>query len=218
MLPGDLIAGILCAGMALFFIFPGTRLLYEHGYAAVPAIVSFVKFALLATGGEWFARRLKTHSYSLKGFGLFPKAIIWGILGIFIYLAFQIFGSGVPAAFPFIKNPAIFGMKLLGAFLTSLMMNLIFSPVLMLIHHLTDNYITLNNGRFPIHGIAIRPLLDKIDWQRMWGFVFSKTIPFFWIPAHTITFLLPEQYRTLFAAILSVILGILLGIAGTKKR
>ncbi len=218
MLIGDLIAGILSIGIALFFIFPGTRSLYEHAYAAVPAIVSFVKFALLATGGEWFARRLKTHSYSLKGFGLFPKAIIWGILGIFIYLSFQIFGSGVPAAFPFIKNPTIFGMKLLGAFLTSLMMNLIFSPILMLTHHLTDNYITLNNGRFPIRGIAIRPLLDKIDWQRMWGFVFSKTIPFFWIPAHTITFLLPAQYRTLFAAFLSVVLGILLGIAGTKKR
>ena len=218
MLPGDFIAAILCAGMALFFVFPGTRSLYEHAYAAVPVIVSFVKFALLATGGEWFARRLKTHSYSLKRFGIFPKAIIWGILGIFIYLAFQIFGSGVPAAFPFVKDATNFGLKLLGAFLTSVMMNLIFSPVLMLTHHVTDNYINLNNGHFPLKGIAIRPLLDKIDWQRMWGFVLSKTIPFFWIPAHTITFLLPVQYRTLFAAVLSVVLGILLGIAGTRKR
>jgi len=217
MLIGDLIAGILCAGMALFFVFPGTRSLYDQAYAAVPVLVSFVKFALLATGGEWFAKRLKDNSYSIKGFGLLPKAMVWGVLGIFIYWAFQIFGTGVPAAFPFIKTSSGFGMKLLGAFLTSLMMNLIFSPVLMLTHHLTDKYIVMNQGRFPIRKIAVQPLLETIDWKRMWGFVFTKTIPFFWIPAHTITFLLPAQYRTLFAALLSVVLGILLGIASKKK-
>lgn len=217
MLLGDLVAGILCAGIALFFLFPGTRSLYDQAYSAAPILVTFLKFALLATGGEWFAKRLRDHSYSVKGFGLLPKALIWGILGIFIYWAFQIFGSGVPAAFPFIKTPSNFGMKFLGAFLTSLMMNLIFSPVLMLTHHLTDKYILINIGRFPLRKTAVQPLLEAIDWNRMWGFVFAKTIPFFWIPAHTITFLLPAQYRTLFAALLSVVLGILLGIAGKKK-
>ncbi len=217
MLLGDLVAGILSAGIALFFLFPGTRSLYDQAYSAAPILVTFLKFALLATGGEWFAKRLRDHSYSVKGFGLLPKALIWGILGIFIYWAFQIFGSGVPAAFPFIKTPSDFGMKLLGAFLTSLMMNLIFSPVLMLTHHLTDKYILINIGRFPLRKTAVQPLLEAIDWNRMWGFVFAKTIPFFWIPAHTITFLLPAQYRTLFAALLSVVLGILLGIAGKKK-
>jgi hypothetical protein len=43
--------------------------------------------------------------------------------------------------------------------------------------------------------------------------VFKKTIPFFWIPAHTITFLLPADFRILFAAILGVALGIILAIA-----
>jgi hypothetical protein len=52
----------------------------------------------------------------------------------------------------------------------------------------------------------------------MWGFVFKKTIPFFWIPAHTITFLLPPQYRVLYAALLSVVLGILLGVAGKQNQ
>jgi hypothetical protein len=217
MLLGDLVAVIFCAGMALFFLFPGTRMLYDQAYSTVPLLVTFLKFALLATGGEWFAKRIRDHSYSVKGFGLLPKAIIWGILGIFIYWAFQIFGSGVPAAFPFIKSASSFGMKLFGAFLTSLMMNLIFSPVLMMTHHLTDKYIVMNNGKFPIRKTAVQPLFEAIDWNRMWGFVFAKTIPFFWIPAHTITFLLPSQYRTLFAAVLSVILGILLGIAGKKK-
>lgn len=108
-------------------------------------------------------------------------------------------------------------MKLLGAFLISVMMNFIFSPVLMLTHHLTDTHILSNHGRFPLKGLQMRPLLEKIDWSRMWNFVFKKTIPLFWIPAHTITFLLPTQYRTLFAALLSVALGILLGIAGRKR-
>ncbi len=40
----------------------------------------------------------------------------------------------------------------------------------------------------------------------------KKTIPLFWIPAHTITFLLPEEFRVLFAAVLSVMLGVLLSL------
>jgi len=47
--------------------------------------------------------------------------------------------------------------------------------------------------------------------------VYKKTIPFFWIPAHTISFLLPAAYRTLFAALLGVALGLILTIA-VKKR
>ena len=217
MLIGDVVAFILFSGLVTGFAIPETRALYDAAYAASPALVSFIKFALLATGGEWIARRIKTGTYSAKGFGLFPKAIIWGVLGVFIFWAFQIFGKGVPFVFPFIQQSSTFGMKLLGAFLISVMMNLIFSPVLMLTHHLTDTHISSNNGRFPLKGLQMRPLLEKIDWTRMWNFVFKKTIPLFWIPAHTITFLLPVQYRTLFAALLSVALGILLGIAGRKR-
>jgi hypothetical protein len=212
-----MVAGVIFVGLAILFVLPGTRSLYDAAYAAAPVVVSFVKFALLATGGELIAKRIKDHSYSLKGFGLFPKIIVWGVLGVFIYWAFQIFGLGVPAAFPIISQASTFGMRLLGAFLTSLFMNLIFSPVLMLTHHVTDKYIALNHGKFPLNKIKIQPMLEAIDWSRMWSFVFKLTIPLFWIPAHTITFMLPAQYRTIFAALLSVVLGILLGIAAKKK-
>ena len=37
------------------------------------------------------------------------------------------------------------------------------------------------------------------------------------VPAHTITFLLPEEARVLFAALLGVVLGILLAVAARKK-
>jgi hypothetical protein len=218
MLIGDVVVGLLAAGLLVFFLVPGTRSLYESAYSAAPLLLSFIKFAVLATGGEWIARRLKERSYSLKGFGILPKSLIWGILGIFIYWAFIIFSTGVAAAFPALQSAETFWGRLLLAFLTSLFMNLIFSPVLMLTHHVTDRHISMNNGRFPLKGQSTLALLKAIDWQRMWGFVFKKTIPFFWIPAHTVTFLLPGQYRVLFAALLSVALGILLGIASKQKQ
>jgi hypothetical protein len=60
-------------------------------------------------------------------------------------------------------------------------------------------------------------MLKKIDWQVMWGFVFKKTLPLFWIPAHTVTFLLPEMHRVLFAALLGIVLGTILAIAGLGR-
>jgi hypothetical protein len=51
-----------------------------------------------------------------------------------------------------------------------------------------------------------------------WGFVFKKTIPLFWYPAHTLTFLLPAEYRILFAALLGIVLGVLLSVASLKSR
>ena len=49
------------------------------------------------------------------------------------------------------------------------------------------------------------------------SFVLMKTIPIFWIPAHTITFLLPSEYRVLSAAFLSIALGAILAFAKKKK-
>jgi hypothetical protein len=47
--------------------------------------------------------------------------------------------------------------------------------------------------------------------------VFKKTIPFFWYPAHTITFLLPSEQRVLFAALLGIALGVLLALKNGKR-
>ena len=46
---------------------------------------------------------------------------------------------------------------------------------------------------------------------------FKLRLPFFWYPAHTITFLLPGEVRVLFAAILGVVLGVLLAVAARMK-
>ena len=59
---------------------------------------------------------------------------------------------------------------------------------------------------------------SQIDWKIQYGFVFKKTIPLFWIPMHTITFILPAAFQVLFAAMLGVALGVILAIAGKSKK
>ncbi|MHB8087085.1 MAG: hypothetical protein ACYDH2_02435 [Anaerolineaceae bacterium] len=218
MLIGDLISILLTLAIAAFFAIPATRGLYVTANAAAPLLLAFIKFALLATGGEILAWRLKHKTYRLKGFGLLPKTLLWGIFGIIIYWAFGIFSGGVPKVFPFLASLPEPWRNILTAFAISLFLNLIFSPVFMLTHHLTDRFITANQGRFPIRQFNMLTSLKGIDWDRMWGFVFTKTIPFFWIPAHTITFMLPSEWRMIFAACLSVFLGIILGSVNKNKK
>ncbi|MDE7102493.1 MAG: hypothetical protein K2O37_06815, partial [Bacteroidales bacterium] len=66
--------------------------------------------------------------------------------------------------------------------------------------------------------IRMGEIMQGIDWKRQWSFVFKKTIPFFWIPAHTVTFMLPGEYQVLFAAFLGVVLGIILAFAAHQSK
>lgn len=90
----------------------------------------------------------------------------------------------------------------------------------MTLHKITDTHILATGGT--LHGffspIPIGNILQHLNWKVQWNFVFKKTIPLFWYPAHTITFLLPEELRVLFAALLGVALGIILAIAARKSH
>lgn len=198
--------------LAFFFAYPETRSYYESAYKAMPILLTFFKFAFLATAGEMVALRVKEGIYYRKDFGVVPKMIIWGVLGIFIYFAFIIFSTGVPNLMPL----SIRNNRILQALLISVFMNIIFAPIMMITHHITDNFIHLNKGKFRLSQFNILNQLKDINWEKMWSFVFLKTIPLFWIPAHTITFLLKPELRTVFAASLSVVLGIFLGIRRKK--
>lgn len=209
----DVGALVFVGAVVFIFTFPSSYSAYAGLYAAYPAALSFLKFAVLATFGEMLVARLRTGSYLPTGFGLLPKALVWGVLGIAIWLAFGIFSAGVGTTlFGAVSDPGV-GLQVLRAFSISFFMNIIFAPVMMMIHHLTDTYIAEHAGRFPLAEFRLRPLLGKIDWDRMWGFVYKKTIPLFWIPAHTVTFLLPQEIRVLFAVVLSVFLGLLLTVS-----
>lgn len=227
----DLIFIVGCiAALAPFFIFESVYDAYdifnkEHGM-----IMSFIKFAILATLGEVIGLRIKTGQYHKKGFGVMPRAIVWGFLGLTIKMSFVIFATGIPQFLIYlgIDNAATvmsqgFSIhKLLVAFCISAAMNLIYAPVMMTLHKITDTHILANNGTVSglFKPIQFKKIFIELDWGVQWGFVFKKTIPFFWIPAHTITFLLPVHFQVLFAALLGVMLGILLAIAaqlGNKK-
>ncbi|HUW92430.1 MAG TPA: hypothetical protein VMV74_04650, partial [Bacteroidales bacterium] len=58
---------------------------------------SFIKFAVLATMGEMLGHRIRTGRYTSTGFGLLPRAFVWGFLGMTVKAAFMIFGAGVPS-------------------------------------------------------------------------------------------------------------------------
>lgn len=213
---GDAAAVVLVAGTVVLFTVG--RSAYETTYAFSPALMAFVKFAVLATFGETLVSRLTTGSYVRSGFGLLPKLIVWGLLGLAIYCAFVIFESGTTRLFFSGGVPPGGFPKVVWAFSISVAMNLIFSPVLMTTHNLTDLFIRENNGHFPLGKLHPGQLLSSVDWDRMWSFVFARTIPLFWIPAHTITFLLPPEFRLMYAAGLSVMLGLFMALVRPGKN
>lgn len=195
----------------------------EHGM-----VMSFVKFAILATFGEAIGLRIRTGKYNQKGFGLIPRAIVWGFLGLTIKLAFVIFGAGTPAFLKYlgladatsaIQATELTPLKVLVAFSISAAMNIIYAPIMMTLHKITDAHIVNNGGTISglFKPIKFGEIFTNLNWNVQWNFVFKKTIPFFWIPAHTITFLLPADFQVLFAAILGIVLGVLLAIASNTK-
>ena len=193
-----------------------------------PYAMAFLKFAILATAGESIGLRIKNNIYNYPGFGLAPRAIVWGILGVGIAIAMKVFSAGAPRMVEGFGIPGVTeamsgpfsGKKLLGAFSISVLMNSFFAPVFMTFHKITDTHILENGGslRALITPIPMRRIFGELNWQTQWSFVFKKTIPLFWIPAHTITFLLPATFQVLFAALLGVILGVLLSIAAVLSR
>jgi hypothetical protein len=180
---------------------------------------SFIKFAVLATMGEMLGSRIRTGIYLPMGFGLLRRAIVWGFLGMTVKAAFMIFGSGVPqiASYFGMKDPQavmagpVTCARVLLAFAISTFLNLFYAPVLMVTHRLSDMHIASLQGDRGKRPVAF--LLAETDWSSMWGIVLKKSIPFFWIPAQAVNFLLPEEFRMLVAALYSTVLGVILAMA-----
>lgn len=210
-----------------FFLFEGLFEAYYRFNLEQGLLMSFVKFFILATLGELIGLRIKTGRYYYKGFGLFPRALVWGFLGISIYMAFAIFASGTPVLLEktgfegasSILQGELGWKKVLVSFSIATALNLFYAPVLMTFHKITDTHILENGGtiRGFFRPIAFARIFREINWDVQWDFVFKRTIPLFWIPAQTITFLLPEEYRVLFAAFLGIVLGVILGVAARKS-
>ena len=196
----------------------------EHGM-----IMSFIKFAVLATLGEVIGLRIRTGVYNRPGYGIMPRAIVWGLLGLLIKISFVVYATGMPICMEYLgikdaiilfKSPEITGTKVLVAFAIGAGLNIMFAPIFMVFHKVTDSHIEKHGGTILglLKPIKVSEHLQNINWKVQWGFVFKKTIPLFWIPAHTCVFLLAPDYRILAAALLSIVLGVILAIASLMQK
>ena len=200
---------------------------YSTFNASHGMVMSFLKFGILSTLGEMLGCRISTGKYVTPTFGVLPRMVVWGFLGMGINMAMIIFSKGTPMFMQYMgMTNAVeafttdgFSMdKLWVALAVSVAMNTIFAPVFMTFHKVTDAHIAAHGGSLKalVTPIPMTERLATLNWQAQWGFVFRKTIPFFWYPAHTITFLLPAEQRVLFAALLVIVLGVLLAVSVKK--
>ena len=224
----DLLFLLFVAALFLpFFVSDTMYEWYQSFNAAHGMVMSFIKFAILATLGEMLGLRISTGVYHHRTFGVIPRMVIWGLLGMGINMAMIIFSKGTPLFLEYmgmeqasaLMNGAFCPEKIWVALAVSVAMNSIFAPVFMTLHKVTDTHIGNCGGSVKalITPIPMTRIFTGLNWAVLWSFVFKKTIPFFWYPAHTITFLLPPDMRVLFAAVLGIVLGVLLAI-GIKKE
>lgn len=213
----DYLFALILALLVAFIAVPATRGNFIAFTSAHPYIGGFGKFVILASLGELLAIRLTSGSWK-KPAGFIYRALIWGLIGMMIAVIFTIFAGGITAAMAKGLLPGK-GSVIAFAFFTSLIMNLTFGTSLFLFHRLTDTYIDLRY-KMPRSHVAFKQVIGTVDWQNFFSFVIGKTLPFFWIPAQTITFMLPPEYRVLMAAALSLALGLLLSLAkrGSRKE
>ena len=165
---------------------------YVELVKAHPITTAMAQFAVLGTLGEmaskWLAVRRFFFPFGVRGTLL--RMLGWAFLAVCIKYAFTGFVA-------FIDGLAAHGLlpemgAAAKAFAVSLSMNLQFGPFLVLTHRLIDN---------AIDGKPNWANLDKGFLSLLW----------FWVPAHTVTFLLPLELRIGLAAVWSVALGLILG-------
>lgn len=168
-------------------------------------IMSFLKFAILASMGELLSGRILTNSWDFKNIHL--KAFVWGIFGVAFSFVFPIYSIGVSGL---IENGRLFSIGsysyILNAFFISFFMNFLFAFPMMVTHRFLDELIS--EGKL-FSKWDILKTWGNIDWNSM----FYKVLPtvfWFWIPIHTVTFLLKPEFRLIMAAALSVCLGLIL--------
>lgn len=212
---GDLVWLFVLCGISSLLIMPLTHHVFVLTTFGHPYLMGFIKFSILATMGELLSIRMVKGQWSTPA-GAAYKAILWGFYGMCIVLMFEIFLKGVTGAITkgMLFAGSGFSRSILSAFYISTIMNVTFGPTLMATHRITDVFIDMSCSGVTA---SIKDIVKKIDWNEFMRFIVFKTIPYFWIPAHTITFLLPPEYRVLAAAYLSIALGAILSYARKKK-
>lgn len=171
-----------------------------------PLAMAFGQFALLGTAGEVLSAKIRSGQ---AGFAMGPaklalKALGWGLLGIYIKFMFVTAAAGVSGLVTYGALPQVVDTPGLAAALTtSVLMNAMLGPSMVILHRLIDNAIDRALGLAPLGWAGLHKGLMTLLWL--------------WIPLHTLTFLQAKEVRIGMAAALSLVLGVVLGL-GAKKQ
>jgi hypothetical protein len=165
---------------------------YIETVKAYPIITAMIQFAILGTLGDTIAKWINKGKFFVpyNFVTLLLKMTEWAILAVFIKYAFIGFYGFVDGLIGHALFPEM--NKFAYAFAISATMNLQFGPFLVIMHRLFDNIIARQKNWANIN----KGMLSLI---------------WFWIPAHTITFILDKPFQIGLAAVWSVVLGIILG-------
>jgi hypothetical protein len=187
---------------------PEGRAAFEAATRAHPYAMGVLKIGLLGTMGELLGKRLALGAWRLRGVRLWQRALVWGFLGLVFAAVFPLFSFGVEGLLAQGLLPGA-GNRLAAAFWKSLMMNTLFAFPMMVFHRVTDTLIDEGRlfSRWPLVAVV-----RGLDWDTLLRVVASSCL-WFWVPAHTLTFVLPSEYRVLSAALLAIALGAILGVA-----
>lgn len=199
---------LIIAGAIAVLAIPGSRDRFVALTRSHPYVMGMIKIGLLGTMGELLGGRIVSGRWNLRGVRLWQRALVWAFLGIVFTAVFPLFSYGVEGL---IKQGLIpgAGSALLAAFWKSFFMNVIFAFPMMVFHRFTDTLIGKGAlfSRWSAAGT-----FASIDWKNMFSIVAASCV-WFWIPAQTVTFLLPSEFRIMSAAFLAIVLGFILGMA-----
>ena len=188
--------------VTLFFVLESdlvVSLTKAHPYA-----MGFVKFGILASYGECLKTRITTGRWIPAK--LLPRAVIWGVFGMWISAAFSFFAIGFGAM-------AAGGLwpETPGPLWMSVWMNFLggFGFFMMFAHYWCDTML--------VEGFVWPWALFDRPETRHWGKIVLLTLVLFWIPVHALVFCLPPHWRILCAAYLGIVLGLILSAAVQRK-
>ncbi|PID27871.1 MAG: hypothetical protein CSB55_07420 [Candidatus Cloacimonadota bacterium] len=167
---------------------------------AHPLLTAIIQFAFLGTLGEFVSRWVVKKKFYLpfSAKEILWKMIVWAILAVCIKYAFTGFKGFVNNLADHHLLPiAVKSKGFFRAFCISAMCNLQFGVFMVIFHRILDNLI-----------------LKEKNWSGLDKGM--KSMVWFWIPAHTVTFMLPTDFQIGLAAVWSVVLGVLLGFFNRK--